>query len=459
MRSSSFVVPLLVTLADLAALALAWLVADQLAPPGFPVVLLVPLAFVHQLVLSPGSLHSQLRFVGVTDLCRRVLAAWLRVAVAVCVLGFLLPEQLPKGSAVVFCVVFLCTLAGVRFGSMAGRRWLRQKGRNLRYVVIAGAGEAALRARRKCLEDPGLGLRLVGHLVRPAAAATEAIEVAPTDVVGGYDDLERLVRTRVVDEVVFADPECAFSEMMALLESARVLGLRAHVNADFLGAWRGIDVQEMQGDAVLRLTPYPHDVFGLTVKRAVDLLVGAVALAVLSPLFVVIAAAIKLNSRGPVFFTQTRIGLNGRRFRFPKFRSMQPAAESQLAGLAAQNEMDGPVFKMRKDPRVTRVGRLLRRYSIDELPQLWCVLTGDMSLVGPRPLMPHEVDGHLIWHRRRLSVRPGLTCLWQISGRNDINFDSWMKLDLQYIDTWSLWLDLRILARTVPAVLSGRGAS
>jgi exopolysaccharide biosynthesis polyprenyl glycosylphosphotransferase len=308
------------------------------------------------------------------------------------------------------------------------------------------------------LADPGFGLRIVGHLLRADASADERAMVPPGELLGRYDQLEAIVRDRVVDELVFADPHSSLAAMAGLVESARALGLRTHVSAEFLGAWRGVDVQQWHGDVVLRLTPFPHDVFGLTIKRAVDIAVASAALLLLSPLFLLIALAVKADAKGPVFFGQWRLGLNGRRFWFPKFRSMQAGAEARLHELAAHNEMDGPVFKMRNDPRITRVGRLLRRYSLDELPQLWCVLRGDMSLVGPRPLMPHEVAGQETWQRRRLSVRPGLTCLWQISGRNDIDFERWMQLDLQYIDSWSLWLDLRILLRTVPAVLSGRGA-
>jgi lipopolysaccharide/colanic/teichoic acid biosynthesis glycosyltransferase len=159
-----------------------------------------------------------------------------------------------------------------------------------------------------------------------------------------------------------------------------------------------------------------------------------------------------------VFFTQTRVGLNGRRFTLWKFRTMVREAEKKKAELAAFNEMSGPVFKMSDDPRVTRLGQFLRRTSLDELPQLINVLKGDMSLVGPRPPLPHEVVQYAGWERRRLSVKPGLTCLWQINGRNRIDFDEWMKLDLEYIDTWSLQKDAAILAKTVPAVLRGAGA-
>jgi exopolysaccharide biosynthesis polyprenyl glycosylphosphotransferase len=176
-------------------------------------------------------------------------------------------------------------------------------------------------------------------------------------------------------------------------------------------------------------------------------------------LYGLIAVVLKLTSKGPVFFRQERVGMNGRRFTFFKFRSMVVDADRRKDELKHLNEMDGPVFKIKNDPRVTRVGRFLRKFSLDELPQMWNVLKGDMSLVGPRPPVPSEVEKYEFWARRRLSIRPGLTCLWQISGRNSINFQQWMELDLQYIDNWTLGLDFKILLKTVPAVLGGRGAS
>ena len=177
------------------------------------------------------------------------------------------------------------------------------------------------------------------------------------------------------------------------------------------------------------------------------------------PVIAVVVLLIKLTEGGQVLYTQTRCGLNGRRFKLYKFRTMVEGAEDRKQDLLHLNEMSGPVFKLSSDPRVTNLGRFLRRFSLDELPQLWNVLRGDMSLVGPRPPIPAEVANYQRWQRRRLSMKPGLTCLWQISGRNQLDFDHWMQLDLEYIDHWSPWLDLKILAKTVPAVLSGRGAS
>jgi exopolysaccharide biosynthesis polyprenyl glycosylphosphotransferase len=179
---------------------------------------------------------------------------------------------------------------------------------------------------------------------------------------------------------------------------------------------------------------------------------------VLSPVFLVIAALIKLTSPGPVLFRQPRCGLHGRSFTFLKFRSMTLGADALKATLAPYNEMDGPAFKMTNDPRVTPIGRFLRRTSLDELPQLWNILRGDMSFVGPRPAVIEEVRQYQPWQRRRLSMKPGLTCLWQVSGRNELTFDEWMRLDLEYIDNWSLWLDVKIALKTIPAVVRGRGA-
>jgi exopolysaccharide biosynthesis polyprenyl glycosylphosphotransferase len=195
------------------------------------------------------------------------------------------------------------------------------------------------------------------------------------------------------------------------------------------------------------------------VKRTLDIVGAAAGLLALAPLFLVVAALIKLESRGPVFFGQLRVGRHGRMFRMLKFRSMVVDAEKRQKALLAENEQTGPVFKIRRDPRITRVGAFIRRYSIDELPQLWNVLTGDMSIVGPRPPILREVQQYEPWHRRRLSVRPGLTCFWQVSGRNEIGFDEWMNLDLRYVDQWSVATDLRLIAKTIPAVVTGSGAS
>jgi exopolysaccharide biosynthesis polyprenyl glycosylphosphotransferase len=210
---------------------------------------------------------------------------------------------------------------------------------------------------------------------------------------------------------------------------------------------------------LLTFTTKPTNWFALGVKRAMDLVIAWGAVLVGLPVWAMIGVGIKLDSKGPMFFCQERCGLNGRRFTMYKFRSMVADAEARLPEVASLNELKGPVFKARNDPRVTRVGRILRRCSLDEIPQLLNVIKGDMSVVGPRPPLAVEVDKYERWQRRRLSMKPGLTCLWAIRGRTLIPFEQWMEMDLEYIDNWSLGLDLEILVKTVPAVFSGRGAS
>ena len=207
------------------------------------------------------------------------------------------------------------------------------------------------------------------------------------------------------------------------------------------------------------LAPPPSYVAGMMTKRAFDICISAGALLVLSPVLLTVAAAVKLTSEGPVFFAQERVGKNGRTFRMLKFRSMVVNAEELRAKLEAQNEMDGPVFKIKRDPRITSVGHFIRKTSLDEFPQFINVLRGEMSVVGPRPPLPSEVAQYERWQRKRLSVKPGITCIWQISGRNDVTFEQWVKMDIDYIERWSVWLDLKIFFKTIPAVLLRRGAS
>jgi exopolysaccharide biosynthesis polyprenyl glycosylphosphotransferase len=217
---------------------------------------------------------------------------------------------------------------------------------------------------------------------------------------------------------------------------------------------------EFEGDPLITLSTGRMDGWPIVLKRVLDITLSVLVLLLLAPLLLLVAVLIKMTSEGPVFFTQDRLGLNKRRFKICKFRTMVVDAEQKQAALEHLNEQQGPVFKIQADPRITPIGRLLRKTSIDEVPQLFNVLRGEMSLVGPRPLPVRDYEGFdQDWHRRRFSVRPGITCLWQISGRNSIGFDKWMELDMRYIDEWSLWLDFRILAGTIPAVLKGTGAA
>ena len=249
------------------------------------------------------------------------------------------------------------------------------------------------------------------------------------------------------------------AEIVAVVDACAMAGvpitLLSDVFGDFLPAPR---VTRFGALPALSFAPVHHNPVKIFIKRAIDVVGAALLLVMILPVLTVAGIAIRMGSRGPIFFRQVRCGMNGRQFVMHKLRTMYVDAEERKQDLATQNEMDGPVFKMKNDPRITPVGRFLRRFSIDELPQIWDVLWGRMSLVGPRPSLPSEVGSYKTFQRRRLSMRPGLTCLWQVSGRNKIGFDDWVRLDLEYIDTWSLRNDLKILVRTIPAVVSGSGS-
>ncbi len=280
-------------------------------------------------------------------------------------------------------------------------------------------------------------------------------------IFGTSGDLEATLKDHVVDEVYFA-PDGRLNEdaVQDAIRTCERLGepFALPVCPYRLGRARPIGSRAI-AEGFVHYLSIEAKPFQRWIKRAFDIVASGVALLLLSPLLVATAVAVKATSRGPVFFRQQRVGQFGRRFDMLKFRSMVANAEALKAQLMAKNEQSGPVFKMTRDPRVTAVGRFIRKYSIDELPQLVNVLRGDMSIVGPRPPIPSEVARYETWQRRRLSVRPGLTCVWQVSGRNQISFEQWMLLDMSYIDHWSLLTDFSLIAKTVPVVLTGRGAS
>jgi exopolysaccharide biosynthesis polyprenyl glycosylphosphotransferase len=270
-----------------------------------------------------------------------------------------------------------------------------------------------------------------------------------------------MLKEHVIDELIFAISRKRLEELEELFLLCEEQGVRTRIAVNFFPHMIAkVHLDEIHGIPLLTFTTTPHSEGLLMAKRLFDLGIAAALLAILSPMFVLIALLIKTTSEGPIFFRQRRVGLNGRQFILYKFRSMLKNAEEMKEGMEHLNEMGGPVFKIADDPRATSIGRFLRRTSLDEFPQLYNVLLGDMSIVGPRPPLPEEVGKYERWQRRRLSMKPGLTCLWQINGRNKINdFKKWMELDLHYIDNWSLKLDLKIFIKTIFAVLVGRGAS
>jgi exopolysaccharide biosynthesis polyprenyl glycosylphosphotransferase len=329
--------------------------------------------------------------------------------------------------------------------------------RRIDQVLIVGVGPLGRHTQRAFLNE-GRRRSTIGYLRFDDEVGHERLG-AP--VLGTVGDLERVLREKIVDEVYFA----ASSHHLhaSVQDGVRVCERLGTPFATPVCHYRLARARPACGSAVS--DGYMHYLNGRVsriqsaLKRLLDIAASSAALLALSPILSLVALAVKLTSRGPLLFRQERVGLHGRTFAMLKFRSMVSNAEALKAELTLKNEQTGPVFKMKHDPRVTAVGRFLRKHSIDELPQLVNVLRGDMSIVGPRPPLPSEVARYEAWQRRRLSVRPGLTCVWQVSGRNQISFEQWMLLDMQYIDHWNLLQDLRLIMRTVPVVLTGRGAS
>lgn len=325
-------------------------------------------------------------------------------------------------------------------------------------VLIVGCGEHAARLAASLRERSSWNTRLVGHLSVPGEVAV----VEPALRRGLVSDLGGILDSEVVDEVLFAVPGRSPEAFQDALTACADRGVDVLITMPPSVPSSGkVEIANVTGFnmPMLGLTRTPSGEGRLALKRIIDVLGSSVLIVLAAPVMLLAALAIKIDSRGPVLFRQVRSGRNGRKFVMLKFRSMCVDAEKRREELLGLNEMDGPVFKIKRDPRVTRVGQFIRKTSIDELPQLFNVLLGHMSLVGPRPPLPSEVAQYEPWQRRRLSVRPGITGMWQVSGRNDVDFAQWMKLDLHYIDQWSLWLDLKILFRTVPAVLLRSGAS
>jgi len=348
-------------------------------------------------------------------------------------------------------------LGGIRLALLGSLRIARRMGRNFRNVLIVGSGPRAAHVREVIERHPEWGQRVVGYVDDEGCAIDPTI---PTERVHKFADVPTLIREQVIDEVVIACPRSMIATLGPVVGACADAGIPFTMLTDIFGDYLPPPrVTQFDAFAALSFAPVHHSRPKLAVKRAIDIAGSSFGLVLSLPVFAMAALAIRVTSPGPVLFRQARCGLNGRPFEMLKLRTMCVDAEQRLADILHLNEMDGPAFKVREDPRVTKVGRLLRRLSLDELPQLWNVLRGDMSLVGPRPAMPHEVAQYETNERRRLSMRPGLTCLWQVSGRNSIPFETWVKLDLLYIDTWSLSNDVRILVRTIPAVVSGSGAS
>ena len=366
----------------------------------------------------------------------------------------------------VFLFFAVVSVAGV-VSRLALRMMLmsaRRSGYNYRFLLVIGANARANEVVSRIDARQELGYKIVGFVAENEAARDSWAETPGNrgEVLGLLSDLQSVLKRERVDEMIVCLPvDSRFSDIVKVVQHARDLGVVVRLMPDLEDGslFKSLHLEEFEGEHVVTLFR-EQMLLQLLAKRAVDTVVSLTALIVLAPLMITVAILIKVTSPGPVFFAQDRVGMNQRRFRIYKFRSMVVDAEAKKKDLAHLNEIsDGPAFKMKNDPRITKIGRFIRKTSIDELPQLFNVLHGEMSLVGPRPPLPEEVKKYEWLFRKRLSVKPGITCVWQISGRSNITFERWMEMDNEYIENWSIWLDIKILFKTIPAVLLGRGAA
>jgi exopolysaccharide biosynthesis polyprenyl glycosylphosphotransferase len=385
---------------------------------------------------------------------RLILRAVLLLAVAT--FAFLYLAQLPEISRPYLLVYFAALLvftvaARILMRASFGRA--HRRGLNQRNVLVLGTGPIGQELAAKLENHAELGLQVIGFL------GDENDALPPRwRYLGSIERLLDVIHAQVVDEVAI----CLFTDDWGLIESiattceAEGKLVRLPVPMPRLTIATA-HVEDLQGTPVLSLLSGPNAALALVGKRMIDVTAAFIGMILLAPLLGAISLAILVKEGRPIFYRQERVGLQGRRFQLVKFRSMVANADGMLDSLRHQNEINGHAFKISADPRITGVGKFLRRSSLDELPQLWNVLVGEMSLVGPRPPLPSEVAGYDIWHRRRLSMKPGITGLWQVEGRNLAEFDRWVEKDLEYIDRWSPWLDIQILLRTLPAVIKAEG--
>jgi exopolysaccharide biosynthesis polyprenyl glycosylphosphotransferase len=334
---------------------------------------------------------------------------------------------------------------------------LRMRGTAVDRVLIVGAGVVGRAIMRSILARPELGYRPVGFVDDDPSKQKD--DIGPFMALGGTADLSVILQEHAVDEVIISLPWISHRKVLNIIADSERQGVRARFVPDLLQmSLSQVDIDEIDGIPLIGMKEPPLKGWKLALKRLTDIAISSAALVILAPLLFLIAVLIKLDSPGRILFKQTRLGRGGKPFTCYKFRSMAPEADMEVAQLTSLNEAEGPIFKIREDPRCTRLGRVLRRFSLDELPQLVNVLLGDMSVVGPRPPLPSEVEQYEDWHHERLNTPSGITGLWQVMGRSDLSFNEMVMLDLFYAENWSLWLDFKIMLRTVPTVLFARGA-
>jgi exopolysaccharide biosynthesis polyprenyl glycosylphosphotransferase len=418
------------------------------------------LSVIYEILFEQQKAYSYQRF---TSLLKEY-----SIVIRVCFLGALISftvlylfglKDLPRTIFIVFIVVSLLLFLAEKSFIFYAASLIRRKGRDRKRVLLIGTGSRARNFINVVRSNFHWGLDIVGMLTGDIENIGK--EVLGVKILDHYKNIQHILKTVNPEEIIITISTKRFDQILDVLEICEREGVRVRLNSDFFGnVTKNVTVDNVFGLSIISFNMIRHSELELFIKRIIDITGSLLALVLFSPFMIIAAIGIFFTDGRPILYNWNVIGLNKKQFRSWKFRTMIRDADKFKIDLMDKNEMEGPVFKIKDDPRILPFGHWLRKWSIDETPQLFSVLKGDMSLVGPRPAGQNELDGYQSWHRRKLSVKPGITCLWQSNGRNSINkFDDWVKLDLEYIDNWSLLLDIKILLKTIPAVIFGHGAS
>lgn len=418
------------------------------------------LSILYEVLFDQQKAYSYQRF---TSLLREysivIKVCFIGALISVSILFLLGLKDIPRTIFIVFFIISLFLFIAEKSLLFYAASFIRRKGRNRKRVILIGTGTRARNFISTVKNNFHWGLDIVGLLTGEEGNIGKKVE--GIEVIEHYKNIQNILKAINPEEIIITISTKRFDQIRDVLEICEMEGVAVRLNSDFFGhITKNVTVDNVFGLNIISFNMVRQSEIQLFIKRIIDITGSFIALTLFSPFMLIAAIGIWLSDGKPILYNWNVIGINKKPFRSWKFRTMIKDADKFKNDLLDKNEMEGPVFKIKDDPRILRFGKWLRKWSIDETPQLFSVLKGDMSLVGPRPAGPHELERYESWQRRKLSIKPGITCLWQVNGRNHINkFDDWVKLDLEYIDNWSLLMDLKILLKTIPSVILGKGAS